>query len=182
MADIQNIQLGAGTLYRADYGEGTYSIDPDDYTSLGFTTEKGVSFSYKGDELKIKSGNDRSVKKIFLIGEEASLEAALEELTPAHVAFAMGYAGTVVSNGKFTLGDNDTPTYHTIMFESMLDTNLRAKIVLFKCQAERDVTLELQPDKIVEVPIKLEVLADDAVGDTNGALGWIMIEYSASAP
>ncbi len=182
MADIQNIQLGPGEIYLATYGDGTYSIDPQDYTSEGFTTEKGATFSYKGEDLKVKCGNDIAIKKIFLIGEDAKLEYAQEETTLENLVKAFGYSVSDISNGKFFIGDNRINNYYTCLFETTLDTGLKAKLLLFKCKFERDVELNFQPDKVLEVPKTLRILSDTAEGDTEGALGWIMFEYEEPEP
>lgn len=182
MAETQNINLGPGELYLAAYGNGTYSIDPADYTSEGFTTEKGATLSYKGDELKVKCGNALGIQKVFLIGEEVTLEFAQEEVSLANLVKAFGYSVGDISNNKFYIGDNKTNNYYTALFETTLDTGLKAKLLLFKVKFAREVELNFQPEKVLEIPKKMRIFNDTAEGDTNNALGWIMFEYEEPAP
>lgn len=174
-----NIQLGPGSVYSATYSAGSYSIDSGDYTDVGFTTEKGAEFSYKGEQLEVKCGNNLQIQKIFITGEEAELSFSMEEVSAIHLARAHGYKDSDINAGKFTVGDNSTNNYFTVLFETTLDTGLKGILVLYKCQWAREVEITLAADKVIEIPNKIRVYPDDDTGSTEGLLGQIMLGYTA---
>jgi hypothetical protein len=173
-----NIQLGPGSVFSATYSAGNYSIDSGDYTDHGFTTEKGASFSYKGKELEVQCGNNLQTQKIFIIGEDAELDFASEEVSAINLARAFGYKDSDITTGKFTIGDNSTNNYFTVLFETTLGTGLKAILLLYKCQWARECEISLAADKVIEIPNKIRVLPDDDTGDTAGILGQLMIGYT----
>ena len=175
----ENIQLGPGNVYIKPYCKDDYSIKPEDYTELGWTGEKGAILSYKGDSLDVKSGNHLGIVKTFLTGEEGSLEFSLQEITLAHLVLPHGYDSMKISDFKFLIGNDSVPHYFTVLFESTLDTGLKALIVLFQCQFERNCKLEIAHDKVLEIPCKIIALNDETeTAATADKLGWIMFEYT----
>ncbi|MEW5763574.1 MAG: hypothetical protein AB1824_01245 [Acidobacteriota bacterium] len=180
MGTTANIQLGIGDLALKTYVAGTYT----GFTNVGFHSEKGGSFKYKGELLKVKSGNHLATTKIFVVGEEASLEAAVQEFTALNVARALGLADADVSDDAVNhikslyVGGNTTNNYFSAQFRVDFDVaGLYGELIIFKGRFAGEMTLEMAPNKVIEVPTVIECLADDAAGDTNGKLAQLNFKY-----
>jgi hypothetical protein len=176
------IQLGKGNVGIKTYSEGAYDSG---YTDCGATTEKGVTFNYKADELKKKCGNHGGVVKYFYIGEEASLDIELEQITAAILAKACGLADTDIEDDlvnhikSFMIGGNNTTNYFSVQHVVDFDNGLWARLTCFKCQFTRDLKLPMAAKDTIDVPWKLNIVNDDAEGDTNGKLAMVEFNYEA---
>lgn len=182
MGTAANIQLGIGDLAIKPYVAGNYT----GFTSAGFHSEKGATFSYKGDLLKVKSGNGLGITKVFVTGEEASLEAALQEFTALNVARALGLADADITDDtvnhikSFYIGGNTVNNFFSAQFKVNFDqTGLYAELIIFKGRFAGEMKLEMAPNKVVEVPTTIECMADDAAGVTNGKLAQLNFKYQA---
>lgn len=180
MGTAANIQLGIGDLALKSYVAGTYT----GFTAAGFHSEKGAVFNYKGELLKVKSGNGLGITKIFVTGEEASLEAAIQEFTALNVARALGLADADVDDDlvnhikSFYIGGNTVNNYFSAQFKVNFDTaGLYGELVVFKGRFAGEMKLEMAPNKVIEVPLTIECMADDAPGVTNGKLAQLNFKY-----
>lgn len=180
MGTAANIQLGIGDLYLKEYQAGQYESG---FSAVGFHTEKGAVFAYKGEMKKIKCGNQIGIVKTFCVGEEAELELALREFTAENAVKAMGLSEDDIDDAggikSFYVGGSTAANYFSAKFHTDFDVaGLSAELIIFKGQFQRDVKLELKPEEPVEVPWKIEALADDAAGDTNGKLAMLKFDYT----
>jgi hypothetical protein len=183
MGTAANIQLGIGDLALKTYVAGTYT----GFTSAGFHSDKGATFNYKGDLLKVKSGNGLGTTKIFVVGEEASLEAVLQEFTALNVARALGLADGDVTDDvvnhikSFYIGGNTVNNFFSAQFKVTFDVaGLYGELIIFKGRFSGEMKLEMAPGKIVEVPMTIECMADDDVGETNGKLAQLNFKYATA--
>lgn len=175
-----NIQLGLGDLTLKAYSAGAYASG---FTDAGFHSDKGMTFAYKGEEKKVKTGNQLGIVKTFFVGEEASLEGALLEFTALNIARSLGLADGGVTDDavnhvkSFYVGGNTTSNYFSAMFTTVFENSLWAKLTIFKGLFGRDMKLELKPDPI-DIPVKIDAQVDDDVGATNGKLAQIQWKYA----
>lgn len=181
MGTAANIQLGIGDLSLKAYVAGAYATG---YTGAGFHSEKGATFNYKGDLLKVKSGNGLGTTKIFVTGEEAGLDAALQEFTALNIARALGLADTDITDDAVNhikslyVGGNTNNNYFSAQFKVGFDvTGLYGQLTIFKGRFSGEMKLEMAPNKVVEVPCSIDCMADDAVGETNGKLAMLEFKY-----
>lgn len=174
-----NIQLGLGDLTLKAYSAGAYTSG---FSDAGFHSDKGMTFNYKGEEKKVKSGNQLGIVKTFFVGEEASLEGALLEWTALNVARSLGLAdGDVTDDAtnkikSFYVGGTTTLSYFTALFQATFEGGLWAKLTIFKGLFGRDMKLEFKPDP-VDIPVKIDAQVDDAAGATNGKLAMVQWKY-----
>lgn len=177
MGDATKITLGPCEVSIKSYVAGAYTRG---FTSVGYLTEKGAKFHYKGEELKIKCGNQLGVIKKLLVSEEATLELALEEFTIENLAQAFGLlSGDIiddtVNHYKYIqIGGNQDSNFFTIKVTSQLDDGTTLTLCLYKVQIARDSKIELSPDKVVEIPLKVNALGDTNSGTLND-LGYFEI-------
>ncbi len=178
-----NLQLGIGDLYLKTYVAGSYASG---FSSPGFHSEKGVVATYKQDEKKHKVGNQLGLVKIFITGEELTLEGEIEDLIAQNVARALGLADSDITDDainhikSFYVGGNTVANYFSAQFQHMFDLpGLWARITLFKARFSGGTKLEWKPGDPTGVPVKLEAMVDDAVGVTSGKLGLIEFKYLA---
>jgi hypothetical protein len=182
MGTAANIQLGIGDLSLKAYAAGSYEAG---YASVGFHVDKGAVFNYKADTLKLKSGNQLGIVKIFVTGEEASLEAAVLEFTAINVARALGLADSDITDDavnhikSFYVGGNTTSNFFTAKFSVPFDeAGFSADLIIFKGRFAGEMKLEMAPSKAIETPITIECMADDASGATNGKLAMLKFHYA----
>ena len=169
--DKSKITLGPVQLEWKEY-DGNYETG---FTDFGYLTDKGAIYEYKGDNLKVKSGNRLGTTKIMLVGEEITLDAALEEFTVQNIATALGIPADEITDDAInhylyiTLGGASPEQRFTVRLTSRIADGLDLVIDLYCCQISPDIKLDLAPDKVAEIPIKFKALADD----TNDLLGYI---------
>ncbi len=181
MGTAANIQLGIGDLSIKTYAAGAYGAG---FAAVGFHTDKGAVFNYKGDLLKVKSGNGLGIVKVFVTGEEASLEAAILEFTALNIARALGLADTGVTDDavnkikSFYIGGNTVNNYFSAQFKVPFDVaGLYGQLTIFKGRFAGELKLEMAPSKPIETAVSIECMADDAVGVTNGKLAMLEFNY-----
>lgn len=177
------IQLGKGNVGIKTYSEGVYDSG---YADCGATTEKGVTFNYKADEKKKKCGNHGGVVKYFYVGEEASLDIELEQISAIIMAKAVGLADTDINDDlinhikSFFIGGLNTTNYFSVQHKVDFDNGLFMRLTCFKCQFARDLKLTIAAQDSIDVPWKLNIVNDDAEGDTNGKLAMVEFNYVAA--
>lgn len=184
MGDAKNIQLGIGDLTLKAFEAGVYDAG---YSDAGFHSEKGATFNYKGDLLKVKSGNGLGTTKIFIVGEEASLELASQEFTAENIARALGLADTDVADDAVNfikslyIGGNTQNNYFSAQFQVDFDVaGLYSRLTIFKGRFSGEMKLEMAPTKNIEVPWTIECMADDTAGVTKGAFAMVEFKYQAA--
>jgi hypothetical protein len=170
--DKTKITLGPVQLEWKEY-DGDYETN---FTNIGFVTDKGAIYEYKGDTLKVKSGNRLGTTKIMLIGEEATLEVACEEFTVQNIATALGIPADDIADDDVNhylyvlLGGASPETKFTLKLTTHISPSIDLVINLYCCQISPDFKLDLSPEKVVEIPVKFKALGDE---NASMALGYI---------
>lgn len=164
MGDISKITLGPVNIFWKKY-DGVYTTG---WTDLGYLTDKGAKFKYKGEELDVKCGNRLGIVKQLLIGEEGTLEASLEEFTIENIATAFGIEADdiqddEVNNYKYIqIGGNPSSAEFSVKLTSVLDNGTTLTLCLYRVSIKKDQKLAFSPEKVLETPITFEAMPDIA--------------------
>lgn len=174
----QIVVAGAGRVYTGTVGVSTIPVNvsaaidqsgTDGWVELGYTSEKGVSFSFGRDTKEIKGWQSRNTLRQVVTGTPSKFSCELMQLNHATVRLALGGGSVTGTNPNF----NYTPPPASFRDERAFivegyDGDFTYRFVFRKGINVATADLAFVREDAVMLPIEVSILDDDAAENPWG--------------